>query len=282
MSKGYILLARQLLRHSRFKPRGPFTQFEAWYWLIESAAFAPCEVPIMTGTRREIITLQPGQLSHSIRFLSAAWRWSPNRVQRFLRDLAMDGSVDTHTDTAQTLITLCNWGKYQRPFSEADTATDTATDTKKKELKEKKDRAPKSAAVPEGFAVWFAIYPRAIERPAAERNFKKVMKSGAVSLEGLMAATARYAAKIEREKPPAEYIKKPANWLRDGCFDDGQKTEPVIDPRTFSPDQWQRRLGPYHDNGAWSESWGPKPGEPGCLVPSHLIVTPVSNSKGAA
>jgi hypothetical protein len=114
------------------------------------------------------------------------------------------------------------------------------------------------------------------------RNFKKVMKSGVVPLEELMAATARYAAKIEREKPDAEFIKKPANWLRDGCFDDGQKTEPVIDPRTFSPDQWQRRLGPYHDNGAWSESWGPKPGAPGCFVPSHLIVTPVSNSKGAA
>jgi hypothetical protein len=288
MSKGYILLARQLLRHPRFKPRGPFTQFEAWYWLIESAAFAPCEVPIMTGTRREMITLQPGQLSHSIRFLSAAWRWSPNRVQRFLRDLAMDGSVNTQTDTAQTLITLCNWDKYQRPFSEAntqaDTQTDTQTDTKKKELKEKKDRAPKSAAVPEGFAAWFAIYPNAIEQPPAERNFKKVMKSGVVSLEELMAATARYAAKIEREKRDTEFIKKPANWLRDGCFDDGQKTElaPVVDPRTFTNDQWQRRLKPHQDSGAWSENWGPEPGEPGCLVPSHLLLAPVSNSKGAA
>ena len=273
MSKGYILLARQLLRHPRFKPKGPFTQFEAWYWLIEAAAFAACEVPIMAGTRREMITLQPGQLSHSIRFLSAAWRWSPNRVQRFLRDLAMDGSVNTQTDTAQTLITLCNWDKYQRPYSEAntqaDTQTDTQTDTKKKELKEKKDRAPKSATVPEGFAAWFAIYPRAIEQPAAERNFKKVMKSGVVSLEDLMAATVRYAAQIEREKPPANYIKKPANWLRDGCFDDGQKTEPtpVIDPHAFTEGQWLKRLQYLKDSGTWMDAWGTRPGEPGCLAP---------------
>ena len=73
----------------------------------------------------------------------------------------MDSSVATATDTPQTIITLCNYEKYQRPFSAADTATDTPTDTptntKKKELKEKKDRAPKSE--PEGFPDWYALYP---------------------------------------------------------------------------------------------------------------------------
>ena len=38
-NRGYILMSRQLLKHPRFKPRGPFSQFEAWYWLIESAAY---------------------------------------------------------------------------------------------------------------------------------------------------------------------------------------------------------------------------------------------------
>jgi hypothetical protein len=93
-SDGYILIARKLLKHPRFKPRGAFTQLEAWIWLLEAAAYMPREVPIMMGNRREIITLRPGQLSHSIRFLSRAWRWSPNRVQRFLGDLAVDGSVN--------------------------------------------------------------------------------------------------------------------------------------------------------------------------------------------
>jgi hypothetical protein len=120
-NRGYILMTRQLLKHPRFKPRGPFTQFEAWYWLLESAAHTAHDVSIMNGTRREIVGLEPGQLTHSIRFLANAWRWSPNRVQRFLRDLTMDGSVATATDTAQTLITLCNWDKYQRPFSEVAT-----------------------------------------------------------------------------------------------------------------------------------------------------------------
>jgi hypothetical protein len=286
MSKGYILLARQLLHHPRFKPKGPFTQFEAWYWLIESAAYAPRQVPIMTGTRREIITLQPGQLSHSIRFLSAAWRWSPNRVRRFLRDLAMDGSVTTQTDTAQTLITLCNWDKYQRPFSEAntqaDTQTDTQTDTKKKEIKERKNISPSGSGEPEGFAPWYAAYPKHVDRLEAAKAFTRLMRSGAITLEALMAATSRYAVKVANTEK--RYIKAPSVWINKGSYldepDGGSEHAPApIDPRTFTDAQWRKRLT---DTTVWMKEWGPKPGEPGCFVPSNLILTPVSNSKGAA
>jgi hypothetical protein len=116
MTKGYVLISRGLLKHPRFKPSGPLTQFEAWYWLIEAAAYAPRDVTIINGTRGDIITLQPGQLSHSIRFLARAWIWSDKRVQRFLSALRSDQSVTTQTTTGQTVITLCNWDKYQNPF----------------------------------------------------------------------------------------------------------------------------------------------------------------------
>jgi hypothetical protein len=283
MSKGYILIARQLLRHPRFKPKGAFTRFEAWHWLMDSAAFAPCQVPVMSGTRREIITLQPGQLSHSIRFLSTAWRWSPNRVQRFLRDLAMDGSVATQTDTAQTLITLCNWEKYQRPFSDAntqaDTQTDTQTDTKKKEIKERKNISP--SGEPEGFAPWYAIYPKHVDRIDAAKAFARLMKTGAITLEALMAATARYAAKVASTE--GRFIKAPSVWINKGSYldepDGGEPAPAPIDPRAFTDVQWRKRLT---DTAAWMKEWGPKPGEPGCLVPSHLILSPVAASTGAA
>jgi DNA-binding transcriptional regulator YhcF (GntR family) len=287
---GYYLIARGFLKHPRFAPREVFSSAEAMLWLIESAAFAPRDVPIMVGTQRQTVHLEPGQMTHSIRFLASVWRWSPNRVQRFLRDLADDGSVATQTDTAQTIITLCNWDKYQNPFSATDTQTDTQsdtqTDTKKKELKEfKKDTAFKGASSPKGFEEWFANYPRSIEKPAAERNYKKLMKSGAISFDALMAATARYAAKVAAEKPETQFIKKPANWLRDGGYDDQPASTPglaIVDPATFDTDKWRRNLKIFSDRGEWSELWGPKPGAPGCLVPPHLIVTPVSASKGAA
>jgi hypothetical protein len=281
MSKGYLLLVRQLLRHPRFKPRGSFTQFEAWYWLIEAAAFSVCEVPVMNGHRREIITLQPGQLSHSIRFLASAWKWSPNRVQRFLRDLAMDGSVTTQTDTAQTLITLCNWGKYQRPFRDANTQTatptDTPTDTKKKELKEveRKDAF-------QGFDDWWTIYPRKVSKAQAEKAFAKVVPAR-IALPALMEKTKAFAANW-KDKPRDEltFCPHPATWLNDARYDDEPDVKPALtasDPRTFTDTKWQKILTYAQENG-WSPGFGPRPGELGCLVPSHLLLATVS--KGAA
>lgn len=292
-NRGYILVSRGLFKHPRFKPRGAFSQLEAWIWLIESAAHTACKVPVMLGHRREIITLQPGQLTYSIRFLAKAWRWSPNRVQRFLDDLAMDSSVDTATDTAQTLITLCNYEKYQRPFSAVDTATDTSTDTstdtKKKELKEKKDRAsPKSE--PEGFSDWYAIYPKKKQPQAAKRAFVKVIAGGLITLPVLMERTAAFAAATNwpsLSEHDRKFIPYPASWLNSGAYDDapdggGEPVSASIDPRSFTDDNWRRRLTYFHEAERWLDAWGPKPGEPGCLVPSHLILTPVSNSKGAA
>ena len=59
-SDGYILIARKLLKHPRFKPRGAFTQLEAWIWLLEAAAYMPREVPIMMGNRRDRVNRQSG------------------------------------------------------------------------------------------------------------------------------------------------------------------------------------------------------------------------------
>lgn len=149
-NRGYVLIRRGFFKHPRLAPKGPFSNAEAMLWLIDAASFAPRDVVVMVGTTRRTVHLEPGQMTHSIRFLAQAWRWSPNRVQRFLGDLAADCSVATQTDTAKTIITLCNWDKYQNPFSQANTQTDTATntqtDTKKKELKERKICSPRKAS----------------------------------------------------------------------------------------------------------------------------------------
>jgi hypothetical protein len=52
----------------------------------------------------------------------------------------------------------------------------------------------------------------------------------------------------------------------------GSETAPVIrDPKSFTDADWQKRLTYLQDSGTWLDAWGSKPGEPGCLVPSHLI-----------
>jgi hypothetical protein len=293
MQSGFVLVARGLFHHPRFKPAGPFTALEAWLWLIESATFAPRDVAVMVGTRRKLVHLEPGQMTHSIRFLARAWRWSPNRVQRFLGDLEMDCSVTTQTDTAQTTITLCNWDKYQKPFSEADTQTDTATDTqtdtKKKEgNKEKKDIARSDELV--GFAEWYGSYPRKKQRQAAAKAYRKVIAAKQIEPDLLLARTKAYAAQEER-RPAYErcFIPYPASWLNAGGFLDepegitGSSTPtPAVLPTEFSTEKWQRCLKLFHERGEWPDSlWGPRPGTPGCLVPPNLLIKTIS-AAGAA
>jgi hypothetical protein len=291
MTKGYVLIARGLLKHPRFKPRGPLTQFEAWYWLIESAAYAPHDVTITSGRNRLTVCLEPGQLTYSIRYLAEAWQWSDKRVQRFLSALQLDRSVTTQTTTGQTVITLCNWAKYQRPDFEATTqtaaATTTATTTNKKEGKERKKIPP--SGEPEGFAAWYAIYPRKKQPQDAKGAFAKAIGSGAITLDALMAKTRAFAASWANEpKERRKFIPYPASWLNAGGYDDepdggdGGEPAPVVDPHAFTEVQWLKRLQYLKDSGTWMDAWGARPGAPGCLVPPHLIVTPVSASQGAA
>jgi hypothetical protein len=325
--KGYVLIARGLLGHPRFKPQGTFSNYEAWSWLIESAAFCARDAKVTNGRSRFIIRLEAGQLTHSVRHLSRVWKWSDKRVQRFLDALETDGSISTKTTSGQTVLTLLNWAKYQRPKAEIsadqtttqtatqkadatttqtdvvtpcdistfrprkieattqteDPATTQTTTSLKKERKEKKDIAPCGS----GFAEWYSIYPRKKSRKDAELAFAKVIGSGLIALSDLMEKTRAFAATWAIE-PAArrKFIPYPASWLRAGGYDDepeGGEPAPVpIDPRAFTDTEWHKRLAHFRDNAQWLEIWGAKPGAPGCLVPAHLLLSPVSTSKGAA
>ena len=84
-----------------------------------------------------------------------------------------------------------------------------------------------------------------------------------------------------------KYIKAPAVWINKGYYLDEKlpasniagtgNRGPDRDPRTFSDDEWRSYFRCWTEKREWSISyWGPKRGHPGCLVPSHLILTRVS------
>jgi hypothetical protein len=101
-------------------------------------------------------------------------------------------------------------------------------------------------------------------------------------MEKTRALAANWAGKPMEERT---FIPYPAKWLNDGSYDDepecGAPAPVTIDPLSFTDAQWRKRLAHFHEGEKWVETWGPKPGEPGCLVPSHLLIAPVSKSKGA-
>lgn len=119
-----------------------FSRRDAFVWLIEEAAYRPTRVHASTGA----IALTRGQLSHSLRFMAKAWKWDEAKVRRFLAALAKENIIDVATDAGQTVITVCNYDKYQTIGGQADAATDAGAtqqrrggDAKKNEGKEGKE-----------------------------------------------------------------------------------------------------------------------------------------------
>lgn len=127
--RGFYLVERQFMELGLFK-KEPFTQREAWLYLVEHAAWE--------STLQEVngltVPLQRGQLVRSYRYLAIAWGWgetSKGKVERLLEKFCCYGwiTVDknyfverdsnrtaTHGayDKRPTLITIIHYNDLQR------------------------------------------------------------------------------------------------------------------------------------------------------------------------
>jgi hypothetical protein len=144
----YYLMHRGWMDNPVFKE--PYTRAQAWIWLIENAAFSV--------TKHRGRTVERGQLYTSLGILANAWKWQRPAIQRCLSAFREASMIDTASDTDGTLITLCNYEKYQlqigynQPASDTDPIhtryrADTLADTQYKRIKEGKKEEEDSEAI---------------------------------------------------------------------------------------------------------------------------------------
>lgn len=89
--------------------------------------------PVENNRKRingQIVELERGQLSHSIRFLSIRWDWSISRVNRFLKRLKTETMIETENETGQNVITICNYETYQDFNKYRETVSETVFETR--------------------------------------------------------------------------------------------------------------------------------------------------------
>lgn len=121
---GFYLMARGWLDHPALGGgREAYCRRAAWVWLIEAARYQDGSIGIAGKT----VLLKRGQLTHSTRFLASAWGWSEAGVRRFLDRLKTDALIDAATDAGQTIITICNYERYQAKPDSADAASDASS-----------------------------------------------------------------------------------------------------------------------------------------------------------
>jgi hypothetical protein len=295
---GHINVARSIFDHPMFDDGRPLSPREAWLWLIANAAWRPVQVMVRNGRSQQLLSLERGQLTYSRSFLCKAWSWTSDKtVRTFLSRLKKEGMIDLQTGQLQTVISVCKYDVFQHGGPASGPANGQAMGQQRaskgpEEENIKSIRNNKAPLVsPAGFDDWYSVYPKKKQPQSAKRAFAKAIGSGAITLDALMAKTKAFAVATNwaaLSKRDRQFVPYPASWLNAGGYHDepeGDSGEPapvVRDPRSFTDADWQKRLTYFQDSQTWLDAWGPKPGEPGCLVPSHLIVTPVSASKGAA
>ncbi|WP_027575389.1 hypothetical protein [Bradyrhizobium sp. WSM1743] len=294
---GHINVARSIFDHPMFDDGQPLSQREAWLWLIANAAWRPVKVMVRNGRSEQLVALERGQLTYSRAFLQKAWGWSSDKMVRtFLARLRQEGMVDLQTGQLQTIISICNYDVFQnggagdRPASGPVEGQQRASKGPEEENIKSIRTTSSSKNEPDGFDAWYSIYPRKKQRRDAAKAFAKLIASGSIAIDDLMAKTQAFAARWEREPPERrQFIPYPASWINSGEYADepegsgpGEASRALRDPSSFTDADWQRRLAHFREGNDWLDAWGPAPGSPGCLVPARLALSSVSDARGAA
>lgn len=117
---GYIKLHRGIADNPIWT-REPFSSGQAWVDLLLAANFKDTVIYI----RKSKVRLERGQLAWSQLTMAKRWKWSRNRVARFLKDLEEEGMIEQQSGHLTTITTICNYSKYQA-FDTAGEAPDEA------------------------------------------------------------------------------------------------------------------------------------------------------------
>ena len=109
LSSGWIKLYRRLQDCWIWLDKEQFDKRSAWVDLLLTANHSDKKI-LFNG---ELITVKRGQILTSVRKLSAKWKWSVNKVYRFLKLLESDEMLQKESDKDRTLLTIVNYSIFQ-------------------------------------------------------------------------------------------------------------------------------------------------------------------------
>jgi len=112
----YIPISRKIFEHQFWCEDRVYSRFEAWIDIVQSTRFEDTE--FLSVNRR--IEVKRGQLPVSLRYLAERWKWSTKKVNNFINVLILAHMVTKETlkETGQTILTICNYNRYNFDFEE--------------------------------------------------------------------------------------------------------------------------------------------------------------------
>lgn len=247
MSSGWIKLYRQLQDCWIWLDKEPFDKRSAWVDLILTANHSDKKI-LLNG---ELITVKRGQILTSVRKLSAKWKWSVNKVYRFLKLLEDDEMLQKESNKDRTLLTIENYSifqccEYTNGNSDeytSDTLTKTPTEHKQEDKNDKnnnicsnsddlndsekpKKSKPKlteeeNEELVKNFEIIYNSYPKKVGKASGFKVYKQWLNGR--NIDGtrikltnrqMWYAIAKYKQYIEKEEMEPQYIKQFDTFMR--------------------------------------------------------------------
>ena len=228
---GTVNISRNIWNDTAFKPE-PFTEREAWVWMIMEASYKPRKKPVGSIW----VDLRRGQLSCSVRFMCDAWSWSKSRVDRFLKRLENRDMIGTESGIGVNVITICKYDDYQGSQVDFGTAKTEKRDSSGTAAGQQRDK-PKKGVIhyarmeeerdtnvslalfaleqkpPDRFEEFWDQYPHRggakKGKATAQKSWAKAIKDGATQSE-IIAGAMRYAG--DRQVIDG-YAKNASTWI---------------------------------------------------------------------
>lgn len=207
MSIGYTLSHRAKWENPIFRN---LLEAGIWAWMCDTAVWKEAKIRF----NGELVTLQRGQLITSRRFISEGFCVGEQVTRTFLENLENDGMINQQLTHRGTLITICNYDKYQQfeildnpQTNQQPTSSQPAANPNKKQYKENKED---NNIYAERFLEFWEVYPRKINKAKAEKIFYQLLKKG-IDHETIITGARNYNE--ETRGTEERYIAHATTWL---------------------------------------------------------------------
>ena len=229
-SQGWISLHRKICENDLWFLE-PFTKAQAWIDLVLNTNHKDGVMNI----RGNVIPIKRGQIGWSQITMTKRWKWSRQKVRRFLEYLIsnemiqIDNSEITPRQTQKTIqqksgmkskyltsiTTIINYNSYQ-----------SGQETIQQTIQQKDNRRYTNNNVNNvnkeyicSFETFWKQYPKKVAKKKAETIFKRLATSKKKEQE-IMKGLGEYIKKWRTEKTDTKFIPNPITWLNQGRWED--------------------------------------------------------------
>lgn len=146
MDNGWVKLHRQLFDNPIWLAE-KFTKGQAWVDLFSNANHKDGSFWV----RGNEVKLKRGQIGWSEITMAKRWRWSRNKVRRFLKWLETEQQIEQQKTTITSIITILNYDRYQTFEQKTEQQKDSRRNTNNNVKNDKKPLGGKFIHKPDGY-----------------------------------------------------------------------------------------------------------------------------------